>query len=47
MLTLTQVICYCWEGTLRQWSSRRIVIRHRAVATLLVMLVLVSTAALF
>jgi hypothetical protein len=42
MLTLTQIICYCWEGKLRQWSSHRIVMRHMAVATLLVMLVLVS-----
>jgi hypothetical protein len=42
MLTLTQIICYCFEGKLRQWSSHRIVVRHAAVATLLVMLVLVG-----
>jgi hypothetical protein len=45
MLTLTQIICYCWESKIRQWSSHRIIIRSLAVATLLVMLVLVSGCA--
>jgi hypothetical protein len=45
MLTLTQIICYCWESKIRQWSSQRIVVRSLAVATLLVMLVLVRACA--
>jgi hypothetical protein len=42
ILMLSQFLCYCFDSKLRKWSSHRIIVRHMAVAALLMLLVLVS-----